>query len=757
MKAKLYIQVMITILVLAGFSKNLMAQTNTFPSTGAAGIGTTAPNASSLLEIKSTTKGLLMPRMTITQRNAIASPAKGLLIYQTNSTPGFYYYSGTAWKAVSSASAGGWSLTGNAGTNSSNFLGTTDKKSLVFKVNNLRAGLIDYSTFDSGTRSTAFGLIALNSNTSGTDNTATGYGVLYSNTSGSRNSALGKYALFNNNANDNTALGFNAMFFNTTGVNNTATGSVALQNNTTGQQNTANGFAALYSNTSGSYNTATGTGALNSNNSSYNTAHGAYALYLNTTGVNNTATGYSALNVNSTGNYNTAIGTDALKANNGSSNTAVGYLSLLNNVGDDNTAIGVSALEKNLTSRNTAVGINALKTDAYGFENTAVGYNAMRGNNPDGGGHIYNSTAVGSYALYNAQANYDAYAANYNCSFGSYSLYSNTYGTSNTAMGYEALYNNITGGFNIAVGQNALRTNKTGYANTSLGGDVNESNFSYSTMIGANSLATASYQVRIGSVIGFNDPTSIGGKVSWTTLSDGRVKKNIKENIPGLVFINKLKPVSYNIDEEVLNKIIQRPEIKDKDGKIIKSSAPDLAAAKANAAIVYTGFIAQDVEKAAKSLNYDFNGVDAAKNSKDLYGLRYAEFVVPLVKAVQELSAKNDDLQNQINELKAMIVSNQPASNSQKLTVLSSASLQQNIPNPFSNTTTINYTLPQNSSSAKIIITDKSGKTLKEINISGNGKGSVQVDASTLSSGAYNYSLYVDGKLIDTKQMVLAK
>src|SRR4030095_16325743 len=81
-------------------SKDLHAQTNTFPSTGRAGIGTTTPNASSALEIKSTTQGLLISRMTRVQRDAIASPATGLMIYQTNSTPGFYYYTGSAWTAV---------------------------------------------------------------------------------------------------------------------------------------------------------------------------------------------------------------------------------------------------------------------------------------------------------------------------------------------------------------------------------------------------------------------------------------------------------------------------------------------------------------------------------------------------------------------------------------------------------------------------------------------------------------------------------
>ncbi len=87
---------------------------------------------------------------------------------------------------------------------------------------------------------------------------------------------------------------------------------------------------------------------------------------------------------------------------------------------------------------------------------------------------------------------------------------------------------------------------------------------------------------------------------------------------------------------------------------------------------------------------------------------------------------------------------------------MNAAFLQQNVPNPFKNTTTIGYMLPQKFIDAQIRITDKSGKTLKAINIAGS-KGNVTIDASTLSSGAYQYSLIVDGKLIATKQMVIAK
>jgi len=63
------------------------------------GIGTITPDASSILDLTSTDKGLLAPRMTSVQRTAILSPATGLMVYQTDGTTGFYYYNGAAWVA----------------------------------------------------------------------------------------------------------------------------------------------------------------------------------------------------------------------------------------------------------------------------------------------------------------------------------------------------------------------------------------------------------------------------------------------------------------------------------------------------------------------------------------------------------------------------------------------------------------------------------------------------------------------------------
>ena len=71
------------------------------------GIGNTTftPNASSLLELRSTSAGFLMPRMTEAQRDAISNPATGLMIYQTNNTPGYYYYTGSAWESFGAAAS----------------------------------------------------------------------------------------------------------------------------------------------------------------------------------------------------------------------------------------------------------------------------------------------------------------------------------------------------------------------------------------------------------------------------------------------------------------------------------------------------------------------------------------------------------------------------------------------------------------------------------------------------------------------------
>lgn len=150
-----------------------------------------APHASAMLDVKSTTSGLLIPRMTQAQKLAITSPATGLLIYQTDGTQGFWYFDGPMWVHLAAGTAG-WQLLGNAGTvDGTNFLGTTDNVPLNFRVNNQKAGRIDHLLSN-----IFLGYQAGNSNTTGNLNTATGNAALYSNTTGSRNTASGSSAMY---------------------------------------------------------------------------------------------------------------------------------------------------------------------------------------------------------------------------------------------------------------------------------------------------------------------------------------------------------------------------------------------------------------------------------------------------------------------------------------------------------------------------------------------------------------------------------
>lgn len=106
---------------------------------GQVGIGTTTPNSSAALDITSNESGLLIPRLTEAQKLSIASPATGLLIFQTDTASGFWYFNGTIWTPFAS-SGDNWALTTNLGTTPTiNKLGTLDNNPLIIKTNNQEA------------------------------------------------------------------------------------------------------------------------------------------------------------------------------------------------------------------------------------------------------------------------------------------------------------------------------------------------------------------------------------------------------------------------------------------------------------------------------------------------------------------------------------------------------------------------------------------------------------------------------------------
>ena len=278
----------------------LIFTVSTFAQTG---IGTTTPNASAQLDVSSTTKGFLPPRVALTS-TTLASPltskVAGMVVYNTATTgdvtPGLYVNTGVVWvKQAASLN----DLSDVKIASSSLYLATG-------------------SIASTGTHNTAVGNTTLISNTANY-NTAVGSSSLYNNTTGVSNTALGYYTLHTNSEGDyNVALGAGSLKDNTSS-NNTAVGYNALQKG--GFSNVAIGFKALKDNT-GLLNVAIGSEALINNvGGGNNSAIGYDALYNNTSGDDNTANGYFALYSNTTGSNNTAIGVNAgRKLNDGTAN-----------------------------------------------------------------------------------------------------------------------------------------------------------------------------------------------------------------------------------------------------------------------------------------------------------------------------------------------------------------------------------------------------------------------------------------------------
>jgi hypothetical protein len=221
-------------------------------------------------------------------------------------------------------------------------------------------------------------------------------------------------------------------------------------------------------------------------------------------------------------------------------------------------------------------------------------------------------------------------------------LFFDANGYENVAVGATTLYFNISGKWNTGVGSGAMEYNSTGSSNTGIGGfaGVSTGGLSNATAVGFGATVNASNKVRIGN----SAVTVIEGQVPFTTPSDGRFKFHVQEDVKGLDFILKLRPVTYQFD-------VQRFDERSGGEKMISP-----AAYREATAIRRSGFIAQEVEKAAMSSGYSFSGIIKPNTPQDHYSLSYESFVVPLVKAVQEQQARIESLQKQIDELKTLLL-----------------------------------------------------------------------------------------------------
>lgn len=572
------------------------------------GIGTTNPDASSILDITSNSAGVLIPRLTETEKNAIVTPAQGLLVYQTDNIEGFYYFDGLIWNYVATSSVNSWSRIGNSGTDPSlDFIGTTDANDLVIRTNNSERLRVNVNgNVGIGTTLNTARVYTEIDNTDAT----TDYGIRNVHNGTSNNT---KYGIYNNVSADGTGGRYGVY-------------SIARQDGSS-TDNSFGTYNYLSSSTTGSsygllnYNFAFGTGT------NYGISN---TLNLTNATTNSTYLNYHFLNVSFSNNNSTLYGA---------------YYDIDFNAG---TRYGVF---KTMTSS------SAYNGDMYGDYNQIFGdgngitygnYNELSGNGSSAKYGLYNQFSNGEgekTGLYNQMNN-----ANNGISYGVRNEMNNNVSIT-PKYGY---YNNLTGnmGTNFGVYSNmaqdatstrsvygvfsnisdvGMGTHYGAFHNVPGDGNygvysINTSSAGYAGYFNGRLTVTGTLEAD-NNIIPLTDATHNLGSLTnrWNTVyalngtiqtSDIRLKRNIEGLQYGLDEVMQIKPISY----------YWKAETSSNDSRRIGLSAQNIKQV-----------ISEVVQKDTAS---------------DVLGVNYAELVPVLIKAIQEQQEQIEDLKQEVQSLK---------------------------------------------------------------------------------------------------------
>ncbi len=343
----------------------------------------------------------------------------------------------------------------------------------------------------------------------------------------------------------------------------------------------------------------------------------------------------------STAQYNTAYGLTAMDAiTTGDSNTAIGYgAGTATNSGGNNVFVGKNAGAAHTTShQNVLIGADAGASITTGGDNIMIGREAGDGYDTES-----HNIGIGTGVLGGSIA-----GGEYNTCVGTYGLDALTSGDNNTAVGASAGTSITTGPNNTAVGYYCLQQVTEGQSNTGIGKNVYEdlTTGDYNTGLGGEvevSSSDAQHQITIGYGLGSNGDNNFtfgkaGNRVyndfssnaSWTRSSDERKKQNIKDDNLGLDFINELRPVTFQWKPS--NEFPKEWDEYSEENHM-------------DTEVVMHGLIAQEVKSALDNAGVDTFG-GWTENKDGMQNISREMFVFPLIKAVQELSAKVKELES---------------------------------------------------------------------------------------------------------------
>jgi hypothetical protein len=216
--------------------------------------------------------------------------------------------------------------------------------------------------------------------------------------------------------------------------------------------------------------------------------------------------------------------------------------------------------------------------------------------------------------------------------------------------------------------------------------------------------------------------------------SDKKLKENIRPLESSMNNILKLNPVKFDYKADLFT-------------DSLCANKEKLLAKRKD----YSGFIAQEVQTVFPKL-VEYN------DEADILEINFLGFIPELVNAIKEQQIIIESLQSEIQELKKGSGSKLKSATTTGTSTLeenTTNALYQNAPNPFSQSTTIEYSIAENVQKAMICIYDMNGTQLKCIPLHLTGYGNITINGSELISGMYMYSLIADGQLIDTKRMIL--
>lgn len=472
-----------------------------------------------------------------------------------------------------------------------------------------------------------------------------------------------------------------------------------------------------------------------------NTYLGSYAGY-KSNGSWNTMIGQESgiyntgLNDGFTASGNTIIGASAGKYNRGSDNTIVGISAGNENVGEFNIFFGKSAGYHNKGSELISIGKSSAANN-LGSKSIFIGTNA-------GTAHTgINNTAIGHNS-------------------GSYGIT----GSSNTFLGIFSGSKVSTGSNSVYIGMESGRDNRVGSNNTFLG-------------MRSGMLSTGNNNVFIGYKAGYSTTTSnkliIASESSNTVPlitgdfqakhvaigGDGDIQYTL--HVLGTAFSSgnwvssdRRYKTSERSIEKASDKIIalQGKSYEFKNDK--NSSEAKLAFAEGK----QYGFIAQEMRQILPEL---------VREGTDGYlAINYDGVIPVLVEAFKELKSENQDLRNQLERLNQQFSEtlhlkhssssvNSQSFSSDKKELEGSFTLSQNQSNPFNNSTEIPYEVTADGKAISLLIHDTVGALRLQYLQLQPGKGQVSIQAGSLPAGTYIYSLSVDGKIVDSRRMILAR